>query len=144
VYEEVYADHLGVPYRSITIKEQIHRRGTPEVHSFSPDIWCRYNNKTDVIEVWDEQSDDASVADVILPALVEKISTLSIICFDDETEKLAKKLSKVILSSVHNEGGDPLLPLSNISKYILRIPDDIQRDQTKMKDYFKEELNLKP
>lgn len=144
-YEDVYADHISVPYKIVPILSS-HGRGTPEVYSYHPDVWCKYKKtkKLDVIEVWDEQLEDASVADVILSALAPNIATLSIICFDEKTANLAKKLSKVILGSVYDEKGGLLLDPSNVLKFILRIPDNIQGDQVKVKSYLKKNLNLEP
>lgn len=144
-YEDVYADHIGVPYKSVPILSS-HGRGTPEVYSYNPDVWCKYKNtkKLDVIEVWDEQLEDASVADVILSALAPDIVTLSVICFNEKTADLARKLSKVILGSIYNEKGELLLDPSNVLEFILRIPDNIQGDQIKVKNYLRKNLNLEP
>lgn len=147
IYKEVNADHVATdsPYTSLVVLSH-HTRGQPELLTYNPDVWgkLRKTNKIDVYEVWDSQSDEASISDVLLSALTLNIGTLSIVCFDGETKTFAHKLVKIILNSVRNSNGEPLLDPSEALPYIVELTAAEPVSDAAMKEALAESLNLSP
>jgi hypothetical protein len=142
-YHRVYADHISKDYKPITIFSS-QKRGQAQVLSYYPDLWCKIEktNKIDVFEVWDSQSEDACVTDIVLAALTPNVQLLYVICFDKEQYDLALKLVKVILTTLFNDEGKPLLEPSEVAKYVTLIPDEVVEDNRKLKKFLHDELDF--
>lgn len=143
LYKEAYADHINDSnYRIIPIHSG-YKLETPEIYQYRPDLWCKSRNgKVDIIEVWDTQSKEASGIDILFSALIPDAASLSIVCFDEETRNLARKLSKVILTSIFNQSGEALLSHQEVLPYIVLIPKDIQHDVDEVREFLRDKLNL--
>ena len=144
-YSEVHADHIqDEEYKNIDLLAP-HKRGVSEaVSSYTPDVWCRTRstNRIDVYEVWDGQSDSDSVEDILFAALTPGIYTLSIVCFEKETKDFATKLAKIILNSIHNAKGEPLLDAGSVLPYIVYLQPSDWKDEVIMRQELKRALNL--
>lgn len=147
IYKDVSADHIttDAPYTSLVVLSH-HTRGQPELFTYNPDVWgeLRKTNKIDVYEVWDSQTDEASISDVLLSALTLNIGTLSIVCFDGETKALAHKLVKIILNSVRNPKGEFLLDPSEALPYVVELTAAETASDVTMKEALAGSLNLNP
>jgi len=141
-YAKVFADHISQNYRPLQILSS-QRRGEAEVCSYYPDLWCKIKktNKIDIYEVWDNQSDDACVADIALAALTPNVERIYIICFDKSQYDLARKLVKVMLSSLFSEEGNLLLDPSEVMKYVTLIPIKIMEGD-KLKKFLHDKLEF--
>jgi len=140
-YRAVYADHLETPFKPIEISPShvMGLQGKP--YRFRPDLWARLkNNKIDLIEVWDEQSEAGGVQDFVLAALTPRIATFTIVCFDKATVDNAKALAGVILPSLHDEEGNRLLDPSEVTSRIIGVPEQIQNDDAALKKFLSDRL----
>ncbi len=139
-YKDVYADHINEKYKKIPILSN----NKKILYNYQPDIWCKLksNNKKEIFEVWDSQSEDACVGDILLSALTEDINFIYIICFEKSQYDLALKLVEIVLSSIFNEKGEHLLPYLEIKKYITLIPEEIIDDENKVKNYLHDKLKF--
>lgn len=143
-YNKVCADHVSVSsYKRIPILSR-NQRGKSEVHQYRPDLWCRYGrtNKIEVFEVWDNQSEDACVEDILFAALTPNIELLYIICFNKGQYELAKTLVKVILSSLFDEDGNLLLEPPGILRYVKLLPKNIISNNYAIKRFLQKELEF--
>jgi hypothetical protein len=141
-YKAVYADHIGVPARSI----QIHSpRGGGELkgHSFMPDVWGRLpNGKVDVLEVWDEQSEAGGVQNLLWTALTPHLNSMAIVCFDQKSVEHAKELTRLILSSIFNGKGEPFVDPEEVARRIIVIPKKSHNDDLAIRALL--ELKFRP
>ena len=143
-YSDVYADHVHQSYRPIDIVTPHAKGQEATTYPYHPDVWAKLekNNLVDIYEVWDGQSDSDSVEDVALSALVGNVSTLSIICFNEEVASFANRLVRLILPSVHDAKGESLLDKDSVLPYIVTIPSDMQSSDQKIQQFLSEKLNL--
>ena len=142
-YRETYADHINDPNYKIIPIHSGYKLDTPETYQYRPDLWCRRKNgKIDIFEVWDSQTKEASEIDILLSALTQDVSSLSIVCFDEESRDLARKLSKVILTSIYNKSGEPLLSHQDVVPWIIMIPHEIRNDSNKTREFLRDKLEL--
>ncbi len=144
-YIEVSADQIGVPFKPIDIVSQHAKGQRPAIYPYHPDVWAKLKrtNTKDTYEVWDGQSASDSVGDIVLSALTPSIRTMSMVCFDQHTSELAETLAKVILPSIRNEKGAVLLSKDDVLPYIVTVPEEIQRNDSKLREFLSEKLNLK-
>jgi len=139
-YSKVYADHVNVPYKVIQIHSQELRR-VAAVYKFQPDVWARYKRGgVDVFEVWDSQTPSDCTEDILFSALTPGIQYLSIVCLGRGQYELAKILSAVILTTLHDEEGKSLLDNRNV--LISRIPEEIKSDPQKIKLQLKKDFEF--
>lgn len=143
-YKKRNADHIEENYKSINILSN-NNRGPSKNREYNPDIWCQLKktNEIDIIEIWDSQSREACVEDILFSALTPNVCTLSIICFEKKQQKLASELVKLLLSSLFNDEGELLLEPNKVLPYIILISEEIINDDNKIKELLRSELGLK-
>jgi hypothetical protein len=137
-YSNVYADHIAENYQPIIIVPSTKKTQEVATLKYNPDIWaeCK-NSKIDVFEVWDKETENECIADMVLFALTKNNRYLHIVCFDEEHKKLAEKLDKIILDTVCNEGGKYL---STYKIFIALIPEKLFKNKKKLKNYLRKTL----
>lgn len=143
-YTKVHADHISKEYKPINIISS-QKRGGAEVVPYYPDLWCRTKtNNIDIFEVWDSQTDDlkACVTDIVLAALTPNVRYLYIVCFEQEQCDLARKLAKVILTSLFNEDRTLLLESSQVKKNVTLIPNEILDEERKLRKFLDQKLEF--
>jgi hypothetical protein len=144
VYEDIYADHIAADQPYVTqVIHSLHTREEPEIMSYRPDVWAKISrtNGIDAYEVWDSQSEEASIADILLAALTADIKTMSVICFDDKSIVRARKL--VILSRIHDSKGRLLLEPSNgVLRYVVQAGKDELADYSVLKQSLAKKLDF--
>jgi hypothetical protein len=140
-YTEVYADHLKTPFKPIALKPPAGGKSQGEQHLFKPDVWAKTrDDRVDLFEVWDEQSEAGGVMDVSLAALTPNVASLSIVCFDKTTVYNAKSLALTILSSIHNERGENPLDPSDVVRRVISIPAYVQNEDAALKSLLADKL----
>jgi len=139
---DVHADHLGFSYKPIDIISPSSKVRRGELHISNPDVWAKHssNNKIDIYEVWDGQSEPEDVRDIVFAALTPNICSLAIICFDEKTAALAKRLSIIILSAIHDELGDLLLDPRNVD--VITISTKARRSDSAMHSFIMDALDF--
>ena len=141
-YGEVSA-YKSRDYKKISIISS-HKRGKVVGYPYYPDLWCKYtrSNKLDIFEVWNKQNDDACVDDIVLAALTPNVQSLYIVCLEKSKHELAQILVKVILSSLFNEKKKYLLDPSEVMRHVKLIPNEILKDDCKMREFLHDELEF--
>jgi hypothetical protein len=141
-YRKVYAHHISQNYKPLQILSS-QKRGEAEVYAYNPDLWCKWkNNKIDIYEVWDNQTEDACVGDIVLAALTQDVYMIYIVCFSKRQYNLARKLVRVLLSSLFDEEGNALLDPSEVTKYLTLIPDEAMKDDGKLRKFLHDKLKF--
>lgn len=141
-YGEVFA-YKSRDYKMIPIISS-HKRGKVVGYPYNPDLWCKYkkSSKVDIFEVWNKQTDDACVDDIVLAALTPNVKSLYIVCLEKSRHELAQTLVKVILSSLFNQKKQYLLDPSEVMRYVKLIPNEILKDDRKMRKFLHDELEF--
>lgn len=142
-YGKVYADHISKAYKTINILSHP-KRGAADVYPYYPDLWCRAKrtNKIHIFEVWDSQTEEACIADIVLAAPTPDVEELYIICLQKEQYELALRLVKVVLVSLLGEEERPLLDPTEVTKYVTFVPERVLEDERRLKKFLHDELDF--
>lgn len=139
-YKRVFADGIGKKYRPIVILSNPLKGGRAETMTFNPDVWAETaKGRVDVYEVWDTETQAECVEDALWFALIKNNGYLHIVCLDKDQEDLAKKLDKIVLSSLFDEDGEPLSPHHRI---IAHVSQDLIKQDRKLKSFLYRELEF--
>jgi len=146
-YKEVHADHIPNISKGEIIQicskpnKSDAKIGITSCFNYRPDLWCeKKGNKIDIFEVWDSQSQEACVEDVLFSALAPNIDYLCIICFNEYEANIAKSLTKLILPHLLNKNENPLLDQNRV--LVTFISEEILNDKDKLKKYLHDELKF--
>jgi hypothetical protein len=135
------------PGRKRRLAFAIPRSGKPISKQYEPDViaeWRRGKYK-DIYEVWHSESEGEAVLDILYPALHraqnKEIKYLIIVCTGYNLGKEeAKDLTNLILNNLRDKEGESLFRSDEV--LVTEIPEKIQADRLKMKEYLKQELKF--
>jgi hypothetical protein len=96
-----------------------------QTYYYHPDLYSVYKSdeKIDVYEVIDTETDGEIVMDIVSSALTPRINALCVVCSNESKLDDVKKYAKIILNKIFD---DNKKPYSNIyrPKYFMYIPKD--------------------
>lgn len=119
------------------------RKGRALTRNFYPDIWAKGGRlgMTDVFEVWDSESEDSAIADILHAALVSQGRWLGILCTGRVINgNDALELCKFLSEKLHGMKGNKILDTPNYT--VAQLPSDIGMDRERMKKFIKDNFGF--
>ena len=113
---------------------------------YQPDLYAvrKKDEKIDVFEVIDTESEGEAIGDIVLSALTPRISSLCIVCSDFKYLEKLKTNAKVILNKIYNEDQDSYASIFN-PNYFTHIPKNTRftkKTIAKIKKQLKQQLEF--
>jgi hypothetical protein len=96
-----------------------------QTYYYQPDLYAVYqkNEKIDVFEVIDTESEGEAVMDIVYSALTPHINVLCIVCSDDSKLEAIKTHAKIILNKIFDDGKKSYAHIFR-PKYFVHLPRD--------------------
>jgi len=114
---------------------------------YQPDLYAirKKEEKIDVFEVIDTQSEGEAVEDMVLSALTPRVSSLCIVCSDSEYLEKIKKKAIVILHKIYDEDKKSYASIFN-PKYFMHVPKNTRftkpRSVARIKSMLRQQLEF--
>lgn len=96
-----------------------------QVYFYQPDLYGVYktDEKVDVYEVIDAESEGEAVMDIIYSALTPRINVLCVVCSDDSKLEAIKTHARIILNKIFDDNKKSYIRIFR-PKYFVHVPRD--------------------
>jgi len=94
-----------------------------QIYFYQPDLYGVYmsDEKIDVYEVIDAESEGDAVMDIIYSALTPRINALCVVCSDDSKLEAIKTHARIILNKIFDENKKSYIRIFR-PKYFIHVP----------------------
>lgn len=109
---------------------------------YQPDLYAIYqkNEKVDVFEVIDTESEGEAVMDMVYSALTPRVNVLCVVCSDSSKLEAIKLHARIILNKIFKEKQKSYASIFN-PKYFVYIPRNVKSIK-KMKNQLRKQMEF--
>jgi hypothetical protein len=96
-----------------------------QVYFYQPDLYAVYqrDEKIDVFEVIDAESEGEAVMDIVYSALTPHINVMCVVCSDDSKLEAIKTHARIILNKIFDDNKKPYIHIFR-PKYFVHVSRD--------------------